>query len=418
MADHPPLIDLQTTAQILHQTNVIFSTGHNLRTFLVLSFLLLSLLDSVENISQFMTTSIDNDPYIESILSRSQLPPNSTTSKRHRPQHHHRPNWVVLYNDFLSIHQDDRIFEYIVTPKENDTSLILNSFSPHLWYSKFVSDNGIRASEVVRLGVRFSYRSFKIVAKEDNVIMNSTNGSTLIDARKTKSKKDLHQETKRLLFKIGAICASFCFIIIALIVIDIWVHGAAFVLVANDILNNQISLQETFHNGAILGSRRLFGFMITKLAIRNALTQLYGVYHFVGIKDQYSLLKIFVRLMILPFSSALPSVKGFEEEIYLYMLLWFMLDMFMSFPFALGPWVAMVDPGLTRGEVIEEGNRLFSLRSDVAFILRSLQGVVCGDLLGLILAFIFGNKLFALMIQSFIEVHFMVALMLHTEIYG
>ncbi|KAL8245239.1 hypothetical protein R6Q59_011497 [Mikania micrantha] len=135
--------------------------------------------------------------------------------------------------------------------------------------------------------------------------------------------------------------------------------------------------------------------MITKLAIRNALTQLYGVYHFVGIKDQYSLLKIFVRLMILPFSSAPPSVKGYEEEIYLYMLTWFMLDMFMSFPFALGPWVAMVDPGLTRGEVIEEGN-------------------LCGDLLGLILAFIFGNKLFALMIQSFMEVYFMVALMLHT----
>ncbi|KAC9183969.1 hypothetical protein R6Q59_011498 [Mikania micrantha] len=414
MADHPPLIDLQTTAQILHRTNVIFSTGHNLRTFLVLSFLLFSLRDSVENISQFITTSIDNDPYIESILSRSQLPPISTTSKRHRHRHHHRPNWVVLDIGFLSIEQDGRIFEYIATPKENATSLILDSFSPHMGYSKFVSDNGIRASEVVRPGVRFSYRSFKIVEKEDNVIMNSTNGSTLIDAGKTKSKKDLHQETKRLLFKIGAICASFCFMIIASIVIDIWVHGAAFVLVANDILNNQISLQETFHDGAILGSRRLFGFMITKLAIRNALTQLYGVYHFVGIKDQYSLLKIFVRLMILPFSSAPPSVKGYEEEIYLYMLTWFMLDMFMSFPFALGPWVAMVDPGLTRGEVIEEGNRLFSLRSDVAFILRSLQGLVCGDLLGLILAFIFGNKLFALMIQSFMEVYFMVALMLHT----
>ncbi|KAL8245238.1 hypothetical protein R6Q59_011496 [Mikania micrantha] len=225
MADHPLLIDLQTTAQILHQTNVIFSTGHNLCTFLVLSFLLFSLRDSVENVTQFITTSIDNDPYIESILSRSQLPPNSTTSKRHRHRHHHRPNWAVLDNGFLSIDQDGRIFENIVIPKENDTSLILNSFSPHLGYSKFISDNGIRASEVVRPGVRFSYRPFKIVEKEDNVIMNSTNGSTSIDPGKTKSKKDLHQETKRLLFKIGAICASFCFMIIASIVIDIWSWG-------------------------------------------------------------------------------------------------------------------------------------------------------------------------------------------------
>ena len=68
----------------------------------------------------------------------------------------------------------------------------------------------------------------------------------------------------------------------------------------------------------------------------------------------------------------------FEKEIYGFMLSWFLLDMFMSFVFAVDAWVAMVDSRKNGREVVKEGCRLLSLMVHPAINLKCLEGIVCG----------------------------------------
>ncbi|KAJ6316287.1 hypothetical protein OIU78_019550 [Salix suchowensis] len=68
-------------------------------------------------------------------------------------------------------------------------------------------------------------------------------------------------------------------------------------------------------DGSRLGSKRLAGFILMRWAVRDALTQLVGMWFFGEIEDQYSFFKLFVRLKLMPFSIMLPWINGFETEI-------------------------------------------------------------------------------------------------------
>ncbi|KAI3822583.1 hypothetical protein L1987_10177 [Smallanthus sonchifolius] len=221
-----------------------------------------------------------------------------------------------------------------------------------------------------------------------------------------------HSELNTLLSLIGVLSGSYVLMILAFVFTHVWVHGVIFVLVVNHFLKNDSPFTRTFESGAILGSRRLSGFVLMRWVVRDAWTQLLGVIFFGEIEDQFSLFKIFVRLKFMPFSTVSPWVKGFEKEIYGFLLCWFLLDMLMSFVFALDAWVAMVDSRRTGREVIEEGCRLLSLMIHPAINLKCLEGIACGSFARHALTHVFG-KVFASMIQCFMEVYFIVAWMVH-----
>src|SRR5581483_10481061 len=66
----PPLIHHRTTTQILKQTAAVFSGHHHLLIFVLLSFLTLTLRSNVETATHSLTSFIDHDPSIRSLLSR------------------------------------------------------------------------------------------------------------------------------------------------------------------------------------------------------------------------------------------------------------------------------------------------------------------------------------------------------------
>ncbi|KAJ0663468.1 hypothetical protein HanPI659440_Chr13g0490321 [Helianthus annuus] len=432
MTDHPPpprpprLVDLRSATQILHHTTTIFSTRHHFRILIILSFLLLCLRTNIENLTTFLTTHIDNDPSIESLLSPSQPPPNPTTNHRHLRRR--RPFLQLtrvgtLDDDFFSGDEelDQRFFGNVENTQLNNTQIILDSFHPQLGFSDSVTDNGIRVSEIVRSSVKMSFRSIENVIV-NNSRNNSVNDSVVVDDKKIESKSGLqllfvgvdleYDELNTLLSLIGFLSGCYGVMIVAFVFTQVWVHGVVFVLVVNEFLRKNGLLRETFEKGAILGARRLSGFVIMRWVVRDAWTQLLGVYFFGEIEDQYSLFKIFVRLKFMPFSMVTPWVTGFEKEIYGFLLSWFLLDMVMSFVFALDAWVAMVDSRKSGKEVFKEGCRLLSLMINPAINLKCFEGIVCGSFARHILTYFFG-KLLASMIQSFMEVYFMVAWMIH-----
>ncbi|KAK1429398.1 hypothetical protein QVD17_11607 [Tagetes erecta] len=398
MTDHHPppplrLLNLRTATEILNRTTTIFSTRHHLCIFLILSFLLFSLRTNVENLTHFITTYIDNNPN-----------PTTVTTTHHR--HHHRPFFQltrigILDDDSLSGDNElnPQFFGNIPNPKLNHTSFILDSFDPQLGFSNFISDNGIRVSEIVRSFGTTSFRAIEIKKQENRVI---NNGRVEFQRR----------ELNTMLTFVGVLSGSYGLMIIAFVVTNIWVHGVVFVLVVNVFLNKHMPFSQIFEKGAILGSRRLYGFVIMRWAVRDVFTQVLGLFFFGEIEDQDSLFKIFIRMKFMPFSTAFPWIKGFEQEIYGFMLTWFLLDLVISFVFALDAWVAMADPRKSGKEVMEDGCHLLSIMINPAINLKSLEGIACGSFARHILTHIFG-KVFASMIQCFMEVYFMVAWMMH-----
>ncbi|KVH95711.1 hypothetical protein Ccrd_002172, partial [Cynara cardunculus var. scolymus] len=118
----------------------------------------------------------------------------------------------------------------------------------------------------------------------------------------------------------------------------------------------------------------------------DALTQLLDVRFFGDIEDHLCHFQL------------TPWVKGFEKEIYGFLLSWFLLDMFMSFGIAVDAWVAMVD---SKKEWKGSYQRSL-LMVHPAINLKCLEGILCGSFARWVLLQSFG-KLFASAFQSFME---------------
>ncbi|XP_076952918.1 uncharacterized protein LOC143626853 [Bidens hawaiensis] len=421
MTDHqPPLTHLRTATQTLHHTTtIIFSTTHNLRSLVILSFLLFSLRNNLETLTNYLTHYIDSDQDIQTLLSRTQPDPNPAIPiSRHRRRPFLQLTRVGTLDDgFFSGDEeiDHRFFGNLEEKHGNESNFILDSFDPQLGFSSLVVDNGIRVSEIVRSDAKLTFRLAEIADK--------VNGSVVIDDVKNESEANLgflffrvgieEHELNTLLWLIGVLSGSYGVMIPVYVFTCVWVHGVVFILVVNELLKKDCSFREVFEKGAILGARRLLGFVILRWVVRDGWTQLLGLYFFGEIDDQYSLFKIFIRLKFMPFSMLAPwVVKGFEKEIYRFLLSWFLIDLVMSFVFALDAWVAMVDSRKTGKEVIKEGCRLLSLMINPAINLKCLEGIACGSFARHVLTHFFGT-LFASVVQSFMEVYFMVAWMMH-----
>ncbi|GKD97603.1 hypothetical protein Tco_1381500 [Tanacetum coccineum] len=142
--------------------------------------------------------------------------------------------------------------------------------------------------------------------------------------------------------------------------------------------------------------------------VRDALSQSLGVFFFLGIKDKFTFINVYIWLKFLPFSFVSPWVKGYEYEFWWILFLLSVLDWLFSFVLDVGAWVVMVDSRKRDREVIDEGCHLFLLLFYPALNLKFLEFIICHLFVRTTLKRAFGKKV-ALALQSFMEVYFMVA---------
>ncbi|CAH1419365.1 unnamed protein product [Lactuca virosa] len=357
----PRIVVLRTTTDILKQIISIFFNPNNLQMLLFLSLLVLSIRVNVEMTTHSLTSFIDNDPSIKPLIYRIHGPPNTTsptsniTTRRRRFPQLTRVRTRTLDDDSFpgDYEFDHRCFgSSLLKPQSNATSFILDTFDPQFGFSDSVSDNGIRASETVRSTAKMTFTLIEIIEKEENVVIHRSNDSAPL----------------------------------------------------NEMAESESEFQFFL--------KRLSPFILMRWAIRDALTHLLGFCFFVSIKDQYSFLKIFLRYKFMPFSIMSPWVKGYEKEIYWFLKSWIILDLFMSYAFAVVAWIVMAGSRRSWREIVKEGYHLLSLRLQPAVNLMFFEVVVCGRYVRWVISQHFG-VFFAVALQSFMEVYFMVAWMMY-----
>ncbi|KAJ9181565.1 hypothetical protein P3X46_009683 [Hevea brasiliensis] len=442
MTDQPRLSinNLRTTSHLIKQASASFSA--NLFTFLLLSLLLLSFRSLVESGTHVLTSFIDRDPSLRSLLSRLDL------SGRHLHPHHriqrfpprrHRRPFLhltrvgTLDDDFFS--GDDDTDRSLFGPNRklspNGSSVILYNLDPGLGFSEYVVDNGIKISETVHSGIQF---------KVDSLLMNSSDRESTDYSDNEKEEEEEEEEENgsvgfekggdldrivdlqffikglemgrrdaaALFFLVSFLSAAYGWVILGFTAIYSWILGIIFVAVVNDLLGRFTSFVAVVWDGSRLGLKRLTGFILMRWAVRDALTQLIGLWYFGEIEDQYSFFKLFIRLKLMPFSIMSPWIRGFEKEISGFLFTWFLLDAFVAFIFAVDAWVTIVDSRRTGREIIKEGCYLISTLFNQAVQIKSMETILCGSAARWLLTRVFG-KFLAAVFQSAVEVYFMVA---------
>lgn len=216
------------------------------------------------------------------------------------------------------------------------------------------------------------------------------------------------RDAAALFFLVSLLSVAYGWVILGFTAIYSWISGIVFVAVVNDLLGRFTSSVAVVWNGSRLGLKRLTGFILMRWAVRDALTQLIGLWYFGEIEDQYSFFKLFVRLKLMPFSIMSPWIRGFEKEISGFLLTWFLLDAFVAFIFAVDAWVTIVDSRRTGREIVKEGCYLISTMFNQAIQIKSMETILCGSAARWVLSRVFG-KFLAAIFQSTVEVYFMVA---------
>lgn len=216
------------------------------------------------------------------------------------------------------------------------------------------------------------------------------------------------RDAAALFFLVSFLSAAYGWVILGFTAVYSWVLGIVFVTVCNDLIGRFSSFGGVLWDGSRLGLRRLTGFILMRWAVRDALTQLLGLWFFGEIEDQYSFFKLFVRLKLMPFSIMSPWIRGFEKEVSWFLFTWVLLDTLVAFIFAVDAWIAIVDSRKTGREIVKEGCYLISTMMNQAIQIKCLEAILCGSFTRWALAHVVG-KSFAAMLQSVAEVYFMVA---------
>ncbi|KAK7245116.1 hypothetical protein RIF29_39950 [Crotalaria pallida] len=452
---HPRLHNLRSTSHLLREASNSFSS--NPITFLFLSLLILSFRTLVENGSYQLTSLIDRDPSLRALLSRIDLAGASNSHRRTDfPLHRRRRPFLhltrvgTLDDDFFSGDDDDgrTLFGSVSKPNVNGSSVAFGPFKLGSGFSDFVIDDGIRVSEIVRTGITFKENQAASFAgeedgeeeEEEKIDRGNGNGNEnekekLDGYGKKEEKGDLgngqremekgvdfqflmkgievgRRDVAALFFLVSFLSAAYGWVILVFLVTYSWVLGIVFVAVVNDLLGRFSSVTGLVWDGSRLGLKRLSGFILMKWAVRDALTQLIGLWYFGEIEDQYSFFKLFVRLKLMPFSVMSPWVRGFEKEIAGFLFTWALVDTFVAFIFSVDAWVAIADSRRSGREIVKEGCYLISTMFNQALQIKCLEAVLCGSLMRWVLGRAFGRSV-GKMFQSTMEVYFMVVWLMY-----
>ncbi|CAI0426840.1 unnamed protein product [Linum tenue] len=394
MTDQPQRLSidkLRRTTHLIRQATASFSS--NLLTFLFLSLLLFSFRALVENGTHLLTSFIDRDPSLKTLLSRLDLGghhQNPNTIHDHNPRFHrrhflHLTRVGTLDDDFFS--GDDDSDRSLFGPNRkippNASSVILNNFHSGFGFSHFIVDNGVRVPEIVRTGVQFNADSLPFEdSKEDEngQSMGLQKGRDLdrvVDFQFFVKGLELgRRDAAALFYLVSFLSAAYGWVILGFTAMYSWMLGIVFVAVVNDLLERFSSFVGIVWDGSRLGLKRLTGFILMRWAVRDALTQLVGLCYFGEIEDQYSFFKLFVRLKLMPFSVMSPWIGGYEKEISGFLFTWFLLDTLVGLVFAVDAWVTIVDSRRTGREIVKEGCYLISTMVLGKYLAAILQSVV------------------------------------------
>ncbi|XVE96643.1 hypothetical protein REPUB_Repub02eG0240300 [Reevesia pubescens] len=412
MTDHHRRFgQLRSTSQILKKTAVLF-TAHPF-TFLFLSFLLLSFRSLVESGSLFLNSFIDSDPSFKSLLSRLDLHPSHPHARLHPTRRHTRRPFLhltrvgTLDDDFFSSdddHRDRSLFGSSANKPLNGTNVILSNFDTKLGFSHFVVDNGILLPEIVRYGVKFKTASVDYENNNEGEQQEERTDFQFVYKGLELGRRD----AAALFFLVSFLSAAYGWVILGFTSIYSLVLGVLFVTIVNDLIGRFVSFFGAFWDGSKMGLKRLTGIVLMKWAVRDALTQLLGLWYFGEIEDHYSFFKLFVRLKLMPFSVLSPWIRGYEKEISGFLFTWFLVDTLVSFVFSLAAWIAIVDSRRTGREIIKEGCYLMSMMLNQAIQIKCYEAILGGSFARWVFTHI-GGEFFATVIQAALEVYFMVA---------
>ncbi|GMN39161.1 hypothetical protein TIFTF001_008389 [Ficus carica] len=428
---HPRLRSLRSTPQVLKEAGAAFSG--NFAVLLFLSLLVFSFRAVVENGTHLVTSFIDRDPSLKSLLSRLDLTgpnhPNhrlgssSSSSdaaaaaaalRRRRRPFLHLTRVGTLDDDFFSGDDDDdrSLFGSNRRLSVNASVVLFSQLGSKVGFSDLVVDNGVKVSEVVRSGVNFKSVDRIVDREEESDVSGSDNpgeSDRIVDLQFFIKGLELgRRDAATLFFLVSFLSAAYGWVILGFLVTYSWVLGIVFITVVNDLLGRFSSFAGLVWDGSRLGLKRLSGFILMRWAVRDALTQLLGLWYFGEIEDQYSFFKLFVRLKLMPFSVMSPWIRGFEKEISGFLFSWFLLDTFVALIFAVDAWIAIVDTRKSGREIVKEGCYLISTMFNQAIQIKCLEAVVCGSFVRWVMARILGRS-FAKVFQSTMEVYFMVA---------
>ncbi|KAE8679382.1 isocitrate dehydrogenase family protein [Hibiscus syriacus] len=408
MTDYHHRFDqIRSTSQILKQTAVHFTARPV--TFLFLAFLLFSFRSLVESGSLLLTSFIDKDPAFKSLLSRLELHPSHPHARVHpaRRPFLHLTRVGTLEDDFFSSdddHPDRYLSGYFPNRAINSTPVILSNFDTKLGFSHFVADNGIMVPEIVRPGVKFKTTSFEYEKNEEE-----QQEERIVDFQFVYNGFELgHQDAGTLFFLVSLLSFSYGWVILGFTTIYSLVLGVLFVTIVNVLIERFVSFWGAFWDGSKMGLKRLTGLILMKWAVRDAVSQLLGLWYFGEIQDHYSFFKLFVRLKLMPFSVMSPWTRVFEKEISGFLFTWFLVDTLVLFAFSLAPWIAIEDPRRTGREIIREGCYFLSTMLSQAIQIKCYEAILGGSFATWVLTII-GGELFATVVQAALEVYFMVA---------
>ncbi|XP_022747654.1 uncharacterized protein LOC111297255 [Durio zibethinus] len=412
MTDHRHRFgQLRSTSQILKKAAVHFTARPFM--FIFLSLFLVSFRSVVESGSFLVTTFIDRDPSFKSLLSRLDLHPSHPHARIHPTRRQTRRPFLhltrvgTLDDDFFSSdddHRDGSLFGSFPNRPLNRTPVILSNFDTKLGFSNFVADNGILLGEIVHYGVKFKTAWFDYEKNE-----GKRQEERIVDFQLVYKGLELgRRDAATLFFLISFLSAAYGWVILGFTAIYSLVLGVVFVTIVNDLIGRFVSFFGAFWDGSKMGLKRLTGFVLMKWAVRDAVTQLLGLWYFGEIEDHFSFFKLFVRLKLMPFSVMSPWIRGFEKEISAFLFTWFLVDTLVSFAFSLAAWLAIVDSRRTGREIIKEGCYLMSTLLNQAIQIKCYEAILGGSLARWVLTHI-GGEFFATVIQAALEVYFMVA---------
>ncbi|GAA0186180.1 hypothetical protein LIER_33468 [Lithospermum erythrorhizon] len=243
---------------------------------------------------------------------------------------------------------------------------------------------------------------------DDGLGNDSVSDEDMVDLRFLLGLRLSSRDAASFFHLIGFLTAVYAYMIVSYVVTYTWIYGIVFLRVVEGVLGRYRSVFRTMWDGSGIGIKRLAGYVLMRWAVRDALSQVVGIYFFGEVEDQYTIFKVLVRMKLMPFSDVSLLIKGHERESAGFILTWFFVELVVGFLFAVDSWVAIVDSRKSGKEIMKEGCQMLATMWFPSLEIKCWEAMACGTFTRWMLEAA-GGELFALVFQSFMEVYFMVA---------